>query len=745
MLLPMSKLHTIVEEANQIPLNLGNPATKMNRIFTACDEWMGTYYPLVKRCGIECTYTPTHVESELVEDSARTLKIEELSTAVSDADSDLSIDLEVVVKMRQILEKAQSWIDKVDDIAPKKDAKKKGKQDKHPLNELSNLIDESSTIIVDVKDELERLRLEQSNTASWRLQAQQTLREIVLAFNNFRKERADICSGGEGANNLASPATSSQGSMTTRNINSRRRSTSVDKADKTTKGPAKASGPAYVGNGGNHLFALVTNFLNSVKAMNILTPEGNIADELNDITSWFTKTFNLMNNMSDIYDRKNFSKLDKLIKSGQKLANYKTKMSEKIPEDPQLLDDLRQSWASAVKDDTTRLLELQSERDRFVEWCEKADEIISSTDKKVPIETLKELEEQSATFPLGKLVSSLLSCLFLSPKLTITLFAFVHVLIASEIVIRVQERAKEANEWVANVAKILKTGKKIPVDEAKAMASAGDKLNITCSEYKTLKAAVKTTKSWLLRVKKSGAENGHAQVAVSIVTDLINEHKDFLVTADDALSDLKQVLCGYCVCRQPYEGFMIGCDGCEEWYHGPCVGISQEQAQKFDKYVCVRCSTLRVYKDNAATVAAILRKWTNAKNLSKARSGDSQRYGRKVRGAERDIVKAKEQLQKNVQALNSILNVKVSASAQPQVAQPQVNGGATSSITFAPVNQGGLSAANAAVTEQNAKLAKSEKGQYCCCFRYIRNDIILALLLLILPHPIILYVTSPSR
>ena len=419
MLLPMSKLHTIVEEVNQIPLNLGNPATKMNRIFTACDEWMETYYPLIKRCGIECTYTPTNVESGLVEDSARTLKVEELSTAVSDADSDLSVDLEVVVKMRQILEKAQSWIDKVDDIAPKKDAKKEGKQEKHPLNELSNLIDESSTIIVDVKDELERLRLEQSNTASWRLQAQQTLREIVLAFNNFRKERADICSGGEEANNLTSAATSSQesqGSMTTRNINSRRRSTSVDKADKTTKGLTKASGFAYVGNGGNHLFALVTNFLNSVKAMNILTPEGNVADELNDITSWFTKAFSLMNNMSDIYDRKNFSKLDKLIKSGQKLANYKTKTAEKIPEDTKLLDDLRQSWASAIKDDTARLLDLQSERDRFVEWCEKADEIISSTDKKVPIETLKELEEQSATFPSCKSVSFAF-CLVIFPFL----------------------------------------------------------------------------------------------------------------------------------------------------------------------------------------------------------------------------------------------------------------------------------------------------------------------------------------
>src|SRR4051812_13852874 len=36
----------------------------------------------------------------------------------------------------------------------------------------------------------------------------------------------------------------------------------------------------------------------------------------------------------------------------------------------------------------------------------------------------------------------------------------------------------------------------------------------------------------------------------------------------------------YCLCKQPYDDnqFMIGCDGCGNWFHGHCVNISTEQA-----------------------------------------------------------------------------------------------------------------------------------------------------------------------
>jgi len=39
----------------------------------------------------------------------------------------------------------------------------------------------------------------------------------------------------------------------------------------------------------------------------------------------------------------------------------------------------------------------------------------------------------------------------------------------------------------------------------------------------------------------------------------------------------------YCVCKQPYDqnaDFMIGCDVCNEWYHGSCVGVTQKESKK---------------------------------------------------------------------------------------------------------------------------------------------------------------------
>ncbi|XP_043761013.1 nucleosome-remodeling factor subunit BPTF isoform X13 [Cervus elaphus] len=49
----------------------------------------------------------------------------------------------------------------------------------------------------------------------------------------------------------------------------------------------------------------------------------------------------------------------------------------------------------------------------------------------------------------------------------------------------------------------------------------------------------------------------------------------------------------YCICKTPYDEskFYIGCDRCQNWYHGRCVGILQSEAELIDEYVCPQCQS----------------------------------------------------------------------------------------------------------------------------------------------------------
>ncbi|MEE6507162.1 hypothetical protein FKM82_007977 [Ascaphus truei] len=49
----------------------------------------------------------------------------------------------------------------------------------------------------------------------------------------------------------------------------------------------------------------------------------------------------------------------------------------------------------------------------------------------------------------------------------------------------------------------------------------------------------------------------------------------------------------YCICKTPYDEskFYIGCDRCQNWFHGRCVGILQSEAEYIDEYVCPQCQS----------------------------------------------------------------------------------------------------------------------------------------------------------
>ncbi|XP_050072820.1 uncharacterized protein LOC126560913 [Anopheles maculipalpis] len=74
----------------------------------------------------------------------------------------------------------------------------------------------------------------------------------------------------------------------------------------------------------------------------------------------------------------------------------------------------------------------------------------------------------------------------------------------------------------------------------------------------------------------------------------------------------------YCLCRQPYDEsqFYICCDKCQDWFHGRCVGILQCEANNIDEYSCPNC-----HMNNAINFANMkplsMREFENLKKLIK--------------------------------------------------------------------------------------------------------------------------------
>ncbi|XP_054787246.1 chromatin remodeling protein EBS-like isoform X2 [Prosopis cineraria] len=49
----------------------------------------------------------------------------------------------------------------------------------------------------------------------------------------------------------------------------------------------------------------------------------------------------------------------------------------------------------------------------------------------------------------------------------------------------------------------------------------------------------------------------------------------------------------YCKCEMPYnpDDLMVQCEGCKDWYHPACVGMTIEEAKKLDHFMCSECSS----------------------------------------------------------------------------------------------------------------------------------------------------------
>ncbi|CAA6670039.1 unnamed protein product [Spirodela intermedia] len=77
----------------------------------------------------------------------------------------------------------------------------------------------------------------------------------------------------------------------------------------------------------------------------------------------------------------------------------------------------------------------------------------------------------------------------------------------------------------------------------------------------------------------------------------------------------------YCKCEMPYnpDDLMVQCEGCKDWFHPSCMGMTIEEAKKLEHFVCADCAT----KDKSKRALNLLSVSSLSEN--KIRSYDSKR------------------------------------------------------------------------------------------------------------------------
>ncbi|KAG7401719.1 hypothetical protein PHYBOEH_011008 [Phytophthora boehmeriae] len=162
----------------------------------------------------------------------------------------------------------------------------------------------------------------------------------------------------------------------------------------------------------------------------------------------------------------------------------------------------------------------------------------------------------------------------------------------------VLDEAKKARLWLSKLKKRLKglvskgVGR-LSMSAARSLVEEGEDLAIDIPVFDFLKEHLETASDWETRVLASGIETGQARVANLL--GLLDEYEcaRLVIDLDMHRDVLKSATERYCICRQPFDGLMIGCDHCDDWFHDSCIGMSKEKAEKVEHYTCPSCTILR--------------------------------------------------------------------------------------------------------------------------------------------------------
>ena len=122
--------------------------------------------------------------------------------------------------------------------------------------------------------------------------------------------------------------------------------------------------------------------------------------------------------------------------------------------------------------------------------------------------------------------------------------------------------------------------------------------SITLSDEKTirmLKSMMQRTYQWQVKARKAltpkPGETRPFNIDVLNSLDFGSSALPFEVPETTCLANaIEDKGCRHCLCGGANDGtFMLGCDKCEEWFHGRCVGVNKETGNTLENWLCPRC------------------------------------------------------------------------------------------------------------------------------------------------------------
>lgn len=620
----IQQLRKIVQEGNSIYANIGSGAPKFSRMLAQAESWYDEYYPLFVRCNIRGTAPANSV-----------VQLKEIKAAVSVASSDVALPLKEAEELKKLVKKIEIWLCQASLVSGQK-RQARGNSQVFTMDDLISLIDEAKTLPVNTEAEVAGLQQQCRIIKEWQLRSVDDLANIQVGFRYLREAinetygpaseyKRDQSSESQGARKDPSSEDSSEADFVvlqdSMDCDEEKKSTDetssqCDATVSTVTSEQDMYALANLGSGDCNIHLLIKSFCNDSKFSScIVTPETETAAQLKIVARWCLRSLKYIENQQSIFDKRLFGAFDRIMTEGKGLLKPSARNGEEVNgdgDDSGVMDRLRAEWANLVSDQLERLAVLFSDRNEYVAWCKKADQLLNSDDRRPNLEKLNELEVKSRDFPA-----------------------------VSDLVVKVRTKASQGTSWAEAARRALSSVEKMSLQAAKTLFTEGDEIGFMCDEMKILRNGLKAARTWSNRVKRCKVAQGEAPH--TNVQSLLEEHKSLIVDMSDEAAKLQGALTNYCLCRRPYEGFMIACDECEDWFHGPCIGISESRADRVSKYVCLRCSLSKTYKASALACVDVIRKWINKKELKRVRQVESQKHKRRVRKEKKDIERAQEE------------------------------------------------------------------------------------------------------